>query len=168
MKKDLLFDFDVDKIRNTVTITREFAAPQSLVWEAFTSPEILDQWGAPAPWKTKTKSMNFEVGGRRLYSMTSDEGQEFWSIQEFTSITPISNFKMLTNFADSDGNVSTQFQSSENNLDFSEEEDTTTVKMTIQYATLKILEMMVEGGFREGITMTLNMLEKLLTSLSGK
>ena len=75
---------------------------------------------------------------------------------------------MLTNFSDKDGNISTGFQSSQNNLDFSEANDITTVKITIKYATLAILEMMIEKGFREGFTMTMNNLENLLTTLSKK
>ena len=49
MNNDLLFDFTVDKTTKTVFITREFDAGLSLVWDAFTKPEILDQWTAPAP-----------------------------------------------------------------------------------------------------------------------
>ncbi len=96
MSIGLLFDFTVDKTNNTVFIIREFSAELALVWDAFTKQEILDQWGAPEPWKAKTNHMNFEVGGRRLYSMTSPEGQQHWSVQEFTSISPTTNFKMLT------------------------------------------------------------------------
>ena len=62
---DLLFDFTVDKAAQTVSITREFDAALSLVWDAYTKQEILDQWWAPKPWASKTKVMNFEVGGRR-------------------------------------------------------------------------------------------------------
>jgi uncharacterized protein YndB with AHSA1/START domain len=168
MTTNLAFDFTVDKTKNTIFITREFLAELSLVWDAFTKQEILDQWGAPEPWIIKTKYMRFEEGGRRLYSMTSPEGQEHWSIQEFTSISPTSNFKMLTNFSDKDGNINSGFQSSENNLDFSEADGVTTVKITIKYATPAILEMMIEKGFREGFTMTMNNLEDLLKTLSKK
>ena len=91
MKNNLLFDFTVDKAAKTVFVTREFAAGLSLVWDAFTKPEILDQWWAPKPWAAKTKFMNFEVGGRRFYAMVSPEGQECWSIQKYTSISPKTN-----------------------------------------------------------------------------
>ncbi len=168
MSNHLYFDFTVDKATNTIIITKEFNAERALVWDAFTKAEFLDQWGAPEPWKTKTKMMNFEVGGKRLYSMTKDEGPVFWSIQEYTSITPISNFQMLTNFADENGNINTQFKSSENNLDFIEENGVTKFIMTIKYASAEVLTMMVEGGFREGITMTLTMLEKLLPNFSKR
>jgi uncharacterized protein YndB with AHSA1/START domain len=168
MTTDLAFDFTVDKTNHTVYIIREFAAELPLVWDAFTKQELLDQWGAPEPWVIKTKDMNFEVGGRRLYSMTSPEGQEHWSIQQFTSISPIKNFKMRTNFSDKDGNVNPAFQSSEQNLHFTEADGITTVNITIQYGSLAILEMMIEKGFREGFTMTMKNLEKLLTTILKK
>jgi hypothetical protein len=76
MNNDLLFDFNVDKTAKTVYITREFNAGLSLVWDAFTKAELLDQWGAPAPMRAKTKYMNFEVGGRRFYAMIGPDGQE--------------------------------------------------------------------------------------------
>ncbi len=56
---NLLFDFTVDKATKTVTIHREFDAELSLVWDAFTKAEILDQWVAPKPWSSKTKYPGF-------------------------------------------------------------------------------------------------------------
>src|SRR5712675_342333 len=100
MKNTLLFDFIVDKSKKTVFVNREFAAGLSLVWDAFTKQEILDQWWAPKPWASKTKIMNFVVGGRRFYAMVSPEGQERWSVQKYTSINPKTNFKMYNAFAD--------------------------------------------------------------------
>ena len=55
MTNNLLFDFTVDKAAKTVFITREFDAELQLVWDAFTKPEILDQWWAPKPLTSKTK-----------------------------------------------------------------------------------------------------------------
>ncbi len=88
MPNNLLFNFTVDKAAKTVYITREFNAELSLVWDAFTKAELLDQWVAPKPWTSKTKYMHFEVGGKRLYAMVSPEGMERWAIQEYLSITP--------------------------------------------------------------------------------
>src|SRR6478609_5277131 len=100
MKNDLLFDFIVDKTTKTVVVTKEFAAGLSYVWDAFTKQGILDQWGAPKPMVCKTKYLNFRVGGQRFYAMVSPDGQERWVIREFTSITPKTNFKMSSAFAD--------------------------------------------------------------------
>jgi uncharacterized protein YndB with AHSA1/START domain len=173
MKNELLFDFTVDKSANTVFITREFAAELTLVWDAFTKPEILDQWGTPDPWKTQTISMDFKVGGRRFFKMISPEGQEYFSVQDFISITPKTNFKYISGSCDKDENITPEFYGAENNLDFSEANGTdsyqvTTFRMTIKYKDLATLEMMANDRFREGFTMTLNILEKLLATLSQK
>jgi len=173
MKNNLLFDFRVDKTINTVFINRELAAELSLVWDAFTKPEILDQWGAPAPWTTQTISMNFKVGGRRFYKMISPEGQEYFSVQDFTSISPKTNFKYISGMSDKDENINPEFYGAQNNLDFSEANGpdsyrVTTFRMNIKYKDLATLEMMANDRFKEGFTMTLNILEKLLTTLSQK
>jgi uncharacterized protein YndB with AHSA1/START domain len=166
MKNNLLFDFTVDKATNTVFITREFAAELSLVWDAFTKPEILDQWGAPEPWTTQTISMDFKVGGRRFYKMISPEGQEYFSVQDFTSISPKTNFKYISGVSDKDENINPEFYGAENSLDFSEANSVTTFRMAIKYKDLATLEMMANNRFKEGFTMTLNILEKLLVTLS--
>jgi uncharacterized protein YndB with AHSA1/START domain len=166
MKNDLLFDFTVDKAAKTVFITREFAAGLSLVWDAYTKQEILDQWWAPKPYASRTKFMDFKVGGRRFYAMVSPEGQERWSIQKYTSISPKTNFKMTNNFADKDENP--ELPGSEWDMNFSEQNGKTKVSITIYNESLARLEKMIEMGFKEGFTMTLNYLDKLLATLSKK
>jgi uncharacterized protein YndB with AHSA1/START domain len=166
MKNDLLFEFTVNKEIKTVFVNREFDAELPLVWDAFTKQEILDQWWAPKPWESRTKYMNFEVGGRRFYAMVSPEGQEHWSIQKYSSISPTSNFKFLNAFADKDENP--ELPGSEWDLNFSEQNGTTKVSITIKNESLARMEKMIEMGFQGGFTMTLNYLENLLKTLSQK
>src|SRR6187549_750064 len=166
MKNTLLFDFTVDKATKTVLITREFAAELSLVWDAFTKPEILDQWGTPEPWKTQTIHMDFKVGGRRFYKMISPEGQEYFSVQDFTSISPKTNFNYISGSCDKDENINSEFYGAENNLNFSEANGVTTFRMAIKYKDLATLEMMANDRFKQGFTMTLNILENILATLS--
>ena len=165
MKNDLLFDFTVDKSTKTVLITREFDAELSLVWDAFTRPELLDQWVAPEPYKAKTKYMNFEVGGKRFYAMVSPEGKESWAIQEYTSITPKTNFKMYNAFADADENP--ELPGSEWDHNFSGQNGTTKVSISIYNESLERLEKL-EEGFKIGMSMSLDNLDKLLETLSQK
>jgi uncharacterized protein YndB with AHSA1/START domain len=166
MTNSLLFDFTVDKATKTVFITREFDADLSLVWDAFTKAEILDQWVAPKPWTSKTKYMNFEVGGKRFYAMVSPEGQERWAIQEYTAITPKNNFKMYNAFADKDENP--ELPGSVWDYTFSEQNGKTKVSITIYNESLARMEKMIEMGFTEGFKMSMNNLENLLATLSGK
>ena len=164
--KNLLFDFTVDKSTKTVSITKEFDADLSLVWDAFTKKEILDQWWAPKPFSSKTKVMDFKVGGRRFYAMVSPEGQERWVLQKYTSITPKTNFKFYNAFADAAENP--ELPGSEWDHTFSEQNGTTKVTVSIYNESLERMEKQIEMGFKEGFTMTLNSLEELLTTLSKK
>ena len=163
MNDNLLFDFTVDKATKTAHITREFAAELSLVWDAFTKSELLDQWVAPKPFVSKTKSMDFKVGGQRFYAMISPEGHERWSIQKYTSITPKTNFRMFNTFADKDGNP--ESTGSDWDYTFSEKNGITTVNITIYNESLERMERMIAMGFTEGFKMSMINLENVLAAL---
>jgi uncharacterized protein YndB with AHSA1/START domain len=165
MNNNLLFDFTVDKAAKTVFITREFDADLSLVWDAFTKAELIDQWIAPKPMIAKTKYQDFKVGGKRFYAMVSPEGVERWAMQEYRSITPKTNFKMHNAFADKDENL--ELPGSEWDHSFSEENETTTVSITIYNESLERLERILDG-FTLGMKMSLSNLENLLATLSQK
>lgn len=163
---NLLFDFTVDKAAKTVLITREFDAELSLVWDVFTKQELLDQWVAPKPWVSKTKFMDFKVGGQRFYAMVSPEGQERWAIQSYTAISPKTNFKMFNTFADKDGNP--ELPGSDWDHTFSEQNGKTKVNISIYNESLTRMEKMIEMGFTEGFKMSMANLENLLDTLSQK
>src|SRR6185436_15784949 len=166
MTNTLLFAFTVGKAAQKVYITREFDADLSLVWDAFTKAEILDQWVAPKPWTARTKYMDFKVGGKRFYAMVSPEGQERWVIQKYTSISPKTNFKFFNACADENENP--ELPGSEWDHTFSEQNGTTKVIVVIYNESLERMEKQIEMGFKEGFTMTLNYLDELLKTLSKK
>lgn len=166
MTKHLLFDFTVDKAAKMVLITREFDAELSLVWDAFTKAELLDQWVAPKPWTSKTKYMDFKEGGRRVYAMVSPEGHERWAIQTYTSIRPKTHFKMFNAFADPDGNP--ELPGSDWDYNFSEQDGITKVRIAIYNESLARMEKMIEMGFIEGFKASVSNLENLLATFSQK
>lgn len=163
MGNKLKFDFTVDKAAKMVYITREFDAGLDLVWDAFTKAELLDQWVAPAPFKARTKYMDFEVGGKRFYAMVSPEGHEGWILQEYRAITPKTNFKLYNVFADKDENPAPT--GSDWDYTFSEEEGITTVSIAIYNESLERMEKMIEMGFIEGYKATVKNLEQLLSTM---
>jgi uncharacterized protein YndB with AHSA1/START domain len=171
MTNNLLFDFTVDKAAKTVYITREFSADLSLVWDAFTKAALIDQWIAPRPMISRTKYQDFKVGGKRFYAMVSPDGTERWALQEYTSITPKTNFKMYNAFADKDENP--ELPGSEWDHNFREENagpearGTTIVSIAIYNESLERLERILDG-FTLGMKMSLSNLENLLATLSGK
>ena len=86
MKNNLLFDFRVDKYTKTVFVDKEFAADLSLVWDAFTKKELLDQWWAPEPFQNKTKILDFREGGMWHYAMISPENKMHWNRFDYEKI----------------------------------------------------------------------------------
>jgi uncharacterized protein YndB with AHSA1/START domain len=157
-------DFIVNKETKTVMITKEFDAERDLVCDAYTNAELLDQWWAPKPFTSRTKVMDFTVGGKRFYAMVSPEGVERWVLQKYTSITPKTNFKLFNTFADADENI--ELPGSDWDLSFSELDGRTTVHVSIYNESLERLEKMIEFGFVEGTKAQLQNLEELLTRLS--
>jgi len=162
MNSNLLFDFTVDKENKTVHVVREFNAGLDLVWDAWTKAELLDQWWAPKPYASRTKVMDFKVGGRRVYAMVSPEGQERWVVQQFTAIDPKNSFSMSSNFADEDENLDQP--GSDWHLNFSEQNGTTKVSIAIKNESRERMEQMIEMGFKEGFTMGLQQLDELVTT----
>lgn len=159
-------EFTVDKSTKIVSITETFDADRDLVWDAYTKAELLDQWWAPKPYSSRTKVMDFRVGGRRFYAMVSPEGEERWVLQQYTSITAKTNFKLFNAFADENENP--QLPGSDWDLNFSERDGKTTVHASIYNESLERLERMIAMGFKEGTAAQLENLKELIAKLSPK
>ena len=83
--------------------------------------------------------------------------------RQYTSITPNTNFKYFSVFADKDENP---FLPGSNwDLSFSEDNGITRVSISIHNESSERLQKMIEMGFKEGFTMTLDDLENLLKTL---
>lgn len=57
--------------------TREFDAPPSLVFDAWTSPEKIGKWWGPNGFTTTTYKMDFSPGGEWEYLMHGPDGTDF-------------------------------------------------------------------------------------------
>lgn len=167
MNNHFITNFTIDKKNNTVNVKRTFAAQQDDVWAAWTEPELLDRWWAPKPWKSKTKSMDFREGGRRQYAMVGPEGEEHWSFADYQSITPKTNFKSTDGFCDSQGNINHDLPQADWSVDFSESNGSTVVEVEIRHETLADLETIIEMGFKEGFTATLEELANILPEMNN-
>jgi uncharacterized protein YndB with AHSA1/START domain len=157
-------EFIVDKDKQTVSIIKQFDAPRDMVWDAYTKPELLDQWWAPKPMTSRTKVLEFREGGRRFYAMVSPDGQERWAVQQYSSITPKTNFKFFNAFADENENL--QLPGSDWDFNFSEENGKTTVHLSIYNESLERMErIMADGNFKLGTEAQLKNLEDLLANI---
>lgn len=162
MSNNLFFDFTVNKKEKTITIKREFAAELSLVWDAYTKSEVLDQWWAPKPWKSKTRSMDFREGGKWHYAMVGPKGEEHWAVANYQKIQTHKKFTVLDAFADAEGKVNKDMPQSKWEVVFTDKGDVTLVEFRISYDDLAQLEETIKMGFKEGFTMALGNLDQYI------
>jgi uncharacterized protein YndB with AHSA1/START domain len=62
--------------------------PRSLVWRAWTEPELLKPWFCPLPWITIDCEIDLRPGGIFRTTMQSPEGQEFPNSGCYLEIIP--------------------------------------------------------------------------------
>ncbi len=162
MNNLLSADFTVNKEKKTITINRAFAAELSLVWDAWTKPEILDLWWAPKPYRTQTKSMDFRVGGFWLYAMFSPENVAHWCRTDYKTIDKQKSYSLLDAFCDENGVINKDFPQAHWTNSFKEAGNDTLVNIVIQYNELADLEKIIELGFKEGFNMAIGNLIQYL------
>jgi uncharacterized protein YndB with AHSA1/START domain len=164
----LLLNFSVDKENKKIKVEREFAAPVSKVWAAWTESQLIDQWWAPKPWKARTKTMDFRVGGSWLYAMTGPEGEESWCRADYKSITPLKSFTGEDAFCDANGNINNDFPRAYWTVEFKEKSNSTYVYVEIRFKELADVEKYIAMGFKEGFLAALENLDALLESAETK
>lgn len=166
MKNSLQFDFLVDKVKNTLTIKREFLANRQLVWDAYTKRELLEQWFAPKPLTTKTRHMDFSEGGYWLYAMVEPNGTEYWGRMDYVKIQPIEKYTALDAFTDESGVINPDLPRAEWDVSFQELKENALVQTVVTYKSLSDLETVINMGMEEGLKLTLEKLDELLAKLT--
>nr|WKN38852.1 SRPBCC domain-containing protein [Tunicatimonas sp. TK19036] len=166
MSSRLLFNFLVDKESSTITITREFMAHRQLVWDCYTKSELLDQWFAPEPLTTRTKSMDFREGGHWHYAMVEPNGKEYWGLTEYLTIKPIDFYTALDAFSNEKGDINTHLPRATWKVTFTDKDNNAIVHTLITYNSLEDLETVLKMGMKDGMASTLERLDHLLLALN--
>ncbi len=161
----LQFDFLVNKENNTLTISREFAAERQLVWDCYTKEELLNQWFAPKPFTTKTKSMDFSNGGHWHYAMVDQEGNEYWGYTIYNNIRPIDYYETTDAFCNEAGEINKDLPGAKWEVTFTDKAENTVVETIVYYNTLNDLETVINMGMEAGMIATLEKLDELLLAL---
>ena len=161
-KNETVFSKDLKMKR--LTVVRMFDAGVERVWEAWTTSEILDQWWAPKPYKSETKTMDFKEGGRWLYCMVGPGGDRTWCRVDFKTIRPLKKITDSSMFSDEEGRQNPGFPVMHWNKQFNETGDATTVSIDISFDQEADMEAILKMGFQEGFTMGLGNLDLYLDS----
>jgi uncharacterized protein YndB with AHSA1/START domain len=105
-----------------VRLERTFAAPAEDVFDAWTSPEVMQRWLHPAPdWETPETEVDLRLGGKVRVVMRRPDGTDIEALGEFTLIERPRRLVMTWAFSDEPSNEQLI------ELSFSESADSTTV-----------------------------------------
>jgi uncharacterized protein YndB with AHSA1/START domain len=165
MNHNLQFDFVADKKNNTLTVRREFLANRQLVWDCYTKSELLNQWFAPKPLTTKTKSMDFREGGHWHYAMIEPNGTEYWGWTDYIKINPIDYYTSSDAFSNENGDINNDLPRAEWVVTFTDKGENALVETVVTYKSLSDLEQVIQMGMEQGMMATLEKLDELLLTL---
>ena len=88
-----------------LVITRDFDAPASALWQAWTNPEYTKRWWGPKTFTCPAAEIDFRIGGKYHLCMRSSEGKDYWSTGTYKEIVPNKRIVCTDSFADPQGNV---------------------------------------------------------------
>lgn len=139
-----------------IVVTRAFAAPARLVYEAWTQPELLKQWWVPRSMGMTLRScdMDVRVGGR--YRLNFGDGMDFYG--RYLEVVP--NRKIVwTNEESGDaGPVTT--------VTFEERDGTTVLVVHELYPSKEALDAAGTGA-QEAMRETFGQLDEILCGLAA-
>ena len=78
-----------DAADREIVITRIFAAPRELIWQAWTDPKQVVKWWGPNGFSTTIKKMDFRVGGVWEHVMRGPDGINYPNKSTFKEIVPL-------------------------------------------------------------------------------
>lgn len=149
---------------NQLTITRAFAAPKALVYDAFTDPNQIVKWWGPKGFTTTVKQMDVRPGGVWHYCMSSPEWGDAWGIATYHEVIPPDRLVYTDAFSDADGATNPDLPVSKTVTTFTEDGERTVLTFVTEYATQEDLQKVLEMGMIEGVSSQFERLDELLAS----
>ncbi|MUT64620.1 SRPBCC domain-containing protein [Paenibacillus sp. NEAU-GSW1] len=157
---------------NTLILERSFKAPRELVFQAFSEAEHLKHWWGPKGWSLPVCNIDFRPGGVWHYCMKCvdrDQGEfygmESWGKAIYREISAPEQVSYTDYFSDAEGNLSEELPETQVRLDFIDENGTTKLINTAQYASPEALQTVIDMGMLQGISETWDNLDAHLENV---
>jgi uncharacterized protein YndB with AHSA1/START domain len=148
---------------NTILITREFDAPQRLVWKAYTTPELIKRWWAGEKGTVTSAEVDLRVGGTWRYVMTANEGFEVAFRGEYREIEPaerLVNTEVFEGLPDPDDHAGLV------TVTLTEKDGRTWMEMLCEYRDRADRDAVIDSGMEGGMQESMDALEKVAVALS--
>jgi uncharacterized protein YndB with AHSA1/START domain len=148
-----------------ILITREFDAPRHLVYEAFTTPELVKRWWHAKRGEMTVAEIDLRVGGRWRYVMIADDGTEVGFHGEYREVVPNERIVSTEIYEGLPEGVSEEDAATVNTATFTEVEGRTTLTILVQAANKMSRDAIIESGMETGLQDALDLLEQVAVSL---
>jgi uncharacterized protein YndB with AHSA1/START domain len=142
-----------------ILITREFDAPRHLVYEAWTTPELVRRWWHANRGEVTLVEIDLRVGGKWRYVMIADGGLEVGFHGEYREIVP--NERIVST------EVYEGMPEGEalNTLTFTEVDGRTTLTLLVQHTSKEHHDGHIESGMEDGMQDAFDLMEQIAVSL---
>ena len=137
-------------------ITRVFRAPRSLVWQAWTEVDKLQQWWGPMHFTNPRCEIDLRVGGTIRIDMRAPDGIVFPMSGEYEQIVPPERLVFLTSALDEQGEP---IFANRNTVIFREVDGATEISIHTRVIDAKAAAWQYLKGMREGWSSSLDKLE---------
>jgi len=142
-------------------LTRVFRAPRSLVWQAWTQVDKLQQWWGPQHFTNPRCEIDFRVGGPIRIDMRAPDGIVFPMSGEYEQIVPPERLVFLTSALDEQGEP---IFTNRNTVVFREVDGATEITIHTRVIEAKGAAWQYLKGMREGWSSSLDKLEAFVES----
>jgi len=146
-----------------ILMTREFAAPARLVWQAYTTPELVAQWWGGKRGNVTICEIDLRVGGKWRYVMTAHGGFEVGFHGEYREIAEHERLVYTEVF---EGMPDGDSEPALNLVTFHEADGRTTLEMLTQVSSKEIRDMIIDSGMEGGAQEGLDLLEQIALRLA--
>ncbi|MEJ7629054.1 MAG: SRPBCC family protein [Nocardioidaceae bacterium] len=142
-----------------ILITREFDAPKHLVYQAWTTPELIKRWWSGDRGEVTSIAVDLRVGGSWRYVMTANEGFEVAFHGEYREIVPDERLVSTEVFEGMpDGEAL-------DTLTLVENDGRTAITLLVQHSSQEHRDAHVNSGMEGGLQEALDHLEQVAVSL---
>jgi len=148
-----------------ILITREFDAPRHLVFEAWTTPELVKRWWNAKRGEVTVAEIDLRVGGKWRYAMVTEDGFEVAFHGEYREILPNERIVSTETYEGVPEGVSEEDATTVNTATFTEADGRTTVTILVQAPSKTSRDAIVESGMEAGLQDALDLLEEVAVSL---
>lgn len=150
---------------NELVVERIFNAPRTLVFEALSKAEHLQNWWSPDGWTVPICEVDFRVGGTWFYCMEGEDGTRGCGKATYLEIVEPEKIVFRDAFADEEGNPLEGMPVSTSTYHMTEADGKTTLRTVTHYESAEALQQVLDMGMIDGLTLALNKLDNLLASL---